>query len=369
MKHHILSINPGSTSTKIALYVDKTEKFTTSIPHSDQALEGFDELVDQYDFRHRLVLEELSHRGYPLERLHAVVGRGGLFPNIQGGGYGVNQAMVEAVYSGEMIAHASNLGCLIARSIAQPLSIPAYVYDCVSADELMDEARVTGIPQVVRTSLCHVLNSKATARRTAEMAGKRYEEMNFIVAHLGGGISISAHRRGQIVDAISDDEGPFSPDRAGAISSTAMMKLCFSGQYTQREMKKTLRGGGGLRALLGTGDCQEIGRRIQQGDSQAALVFQAMAYQIARGIYSLVPALDGQVNRVVITGGIAHSSVLMPMLMERLGTGLRVAVVAGEAEMESLALGALRMLRGEEPVKQYLGIRPFAPRKVGQQTT
>lgn len=353
MSYKILSINPGSTSTKIALCEDEKELFSTTIRHTDEELAPFPEVASQYDFRKQIIVEELKKQGYEEKDLAAVVGRGGIFPNIKAGGYLVNDAMKAMIFEGNIIPHASNLGALISDAIAKPLGIPAYVYDCVSSDEITEVAKITGLVDVVKKSTCHVLNSKATSRKVAEKIGKKYEDMNFIVAHLGGGISVSAHKKGQIVDCIPDDSGPFSPERAGAIPALDMVEICYSGKYTKKEMGKVLRGNGGLKSLLGTNDCIEVENRVLAGDPEATLIYQAMAYQIARGICSLLPALEGKVHAIVLTGGIAYSKPLIDMIKEYFGSLFKVEVYPGENEMEALTLGALRMLSGEEQVKEY----------------
>ncbi len=351
----ILSINPGSTSTKIALYEEKTELFCTTIRHSDEEIGQFEGIADQYDFRKDLVLAELKNKGYALEELSAVVGRGGIFPNIEAGGYLVNEAMKEKVFNGEASPHASNLGSLVSEAIATPLGIPAYIYDCVSSDAMMDKARITGLPSIRRKSECHVLNTKAIARMVAENAGKQYNEMNFIVAHLGGGISVSAHEKGVIVDCLPDDQGPFSPERAGALPTAKVMELCFSGEYTKKEFSKILRGNGGMKAYLGTADCIAIEAMIAEGNELAREVYEAQAYQVARGMCSLIPAIDGDLDAFIITGGIAHSKLLTGMISDYVSKIGKVEIVPGENEMEALTFGALRILNGEEDAKVYLG--------------
>ncbi len=350
----ILSINPGSTSTKIALYRGEAEEFCTTLRHSDEELAPYPNVIDQYDFRKDLILDVLQKQGLELSELNAVVGRGGLFPHVKAGGYRVNQTMKNLVLEDKISPHASNIGCLIADAIAQPLDIPAYVYDCVSSDEMMDVARVTGIPEIVRTSFCHVLNSKAMSRKVAESQGKTYEEMNYIVAHLGGGISISAHRKGKIIDTIADDQGAFSPERAGSLPLLEMLELCYSGKYNKREAQQILRGNGGLKRHLGTSNCIEIERRIDQGDEHAALLYDAQAYQIAKAIGMLSPALCFDIDAIILTGGVAHSQRLTDRIRHYLGEFRPIIVAAGENEMESLSLGVLRILSGQETARDYV---------------
>lgn len=350
----ILAINPGSTSTKIALYQGEEEVFCNTIRHSDEELAIFQDVEDQYDLRKQLVLETLEREGYDLGLLSAVVGRGGLFPYMKAGGYRVNDAMKRMVYTEGVFAHVSNIGCIIADAIAKPLGIPAYVYDCVSADEMTDVARVTGIPEIVRTSLCHVLNSRAMSRKVAESMGRQYEEMNFIVAHLGGGISVSAHQKGRIVDSIADDQGSFSPERSGSLPASQILELCYSGKFTKREAQKIIRGNGGLKRHLGTSDCMEIERRIERGDQYAALVYEAQAYQIAKAIGMLSPALCFDIDAIILTGGVAHSEMLTSRIQHYLGGVRKVVIAAGENEMEALSLGAYRILTGQEEAREYV---------------
>ncbi len=353
MDYKILSINPGSTSTKIALYENENELFCTTIRHSVEELAPYAEVYDQADFRKELVINELKKNGYELSDLHATVGRGGLFTNIRAGGYAVNQKMKDLVKSGTMIAHASNLGSLISAAIAEPLGIPAYVYDCVSSDDLKDIARITGLPEVVRESTCHVLNTKAMGRKYAESIGKKYEDLNLVIAHLGGGISVSAHEKGLIVDMVADDEGSFSPERAGGLPAVKTAKLCFSGEYDQKSFSKLIRGGGGLKRHLGTTDCIEVEKRIENGDEQAKKIYDAMAYCVAKDIGRMSAPLRFDVDAVVITGGIAYSKPLTDLICEYLGSYTKLVVLPGENEMEALTFGALRILRGEEVAQEY----------------
>ena len=295
MSYRLLILNPGSTSTKAAVYDDDRQVAMKSIVHTNQDLAPYPTLYDQLDYRVALVRGWLGQEGIDLSTLSAVVGRGGIIPNIVAGGYVVDDNLVDCLRNYPVFDHASNLGGLMARAFAQPLNIPAYIYDAVTSDELLPEARVTGFKEVTRTS--HVLNARATAHKYAEALGRKYEDMNLVVAHLGGGISISAHSRGRIIDSVSDDAGPFgriidsvsddagpfSPDRSGSLNMLYVVDLCYSGKYTKKEMLKKLRGEGGMSALLGTHDCQEIERRIENGDEWAALVYKAQALQMTSG--------------------------------------------------------------------------------------
>ncbi len=353
MNYKILSINPGSTSTKIALYENETELFCTTLRHSVEELAPFPDIADQYDFRKNLVMTELEKHGYKAEDLSAVVGRGGLFTGIKAGGYKVTEKMKEMAASDKVVPHASNIGSLISAAIAEPLGIPAYIYDSVCADELTDEARVTGLSDIVRTSTYHVLNTKAMGRKYAESVGKKYEDLNMIIAHMGGGITVGAHCKGRIVDVLADHEGPFSPERAGGLPALDLVKLCFSGKYDEKTLGKMIRGNGGLKSLLGTTDCIAVENEALAGNEKTKLIYDAMAYNVAKGIAKMAPALKFNIDAVVITGGIAYSKYLTDLICEYLGGFANVVVLPGENEMEALTFGALRILKGEEIAQEY----------------
>ena len=351
--YNILSVNPGSTSTKVALYEDEKQIFVENIEHSRDELSVFKIIPDQLEYRKKLVLDILASKGSKLEQLSAVVGRGGLIPNLKTGGYIVTSKMEEALKSDSISPHAANLGGLIAKAIAEPLNIPAYIYDGVTSGELSEIAKITGIPGIVRQSMCHALNSRAMARKYAQSQGKKYESMNFIVAHLGGGISVSAHKEGHIIDSVADDDGQFSPERSGSIPLMDAIELCFSGKYTKAEMKEMVRGKGGMYAYLGTSDCRVIEKRIEDGDRLAALVFEAQAYQIAKGIGLLSVTLYGEIDGIILTGGVAFSKLLTSKIESYVNFIAPVIIMPGENEMESLANAGLRLLRGEEIAKEY----------------
>jgi len=358
----ILVLNPGSTSTKAAVYEDEHPLLTRSIVHTNQELSPYPALNDQLDYRVALVRSWLAQEGFELSRLSAVVGRGGIIPNIVTGGYIVDEALADCLLHHTVFDHASNLGGLMAREFARPLGIPAYIYDAVTSDELPPEARVTGFREVTRTSFCHVLNARATGHKYAQAMGRRYEDMNLVIAHLGGGISISAHSHGRIIDSVSDDAGPFSPDRSGSLNMLYVVDMCYSGKYTKPEMLKKLRGEGGMSALLGTHDCREVEERIAQGDEWAALVYQAQALQIAKGVGVMLGCFTELIDAVILTGGLANSKKLTGMVIGYLHNLCRVVVIPGENEMEALALGALRILRGEEESRVYHPVCPLPAR-------
>ncbi|HWQ77914.1 MAG TPA: butyrate kinase [Anaerovoracaceae bacterium] len=354
MEYYILAINPGSTSTKIAVYKNEERLFVQSIEHSPADLAACKNLKDEFDMRKSLISKALEDNAFDTGLLSAVVGRGGMLPPVNAGGYLVNEDMKKRIIRGPIPKHASNLGALLAEAVAKPLSIPAYIYDAVSSDEMREVAKITGVPEIVRQPFCHVLNTKATARKAAESLGKKYEDMNFVIAHLGGGISISAHQYGRIVDAIEDDGGPFSPERAGSIPLQYVVDMCYSGDYSKNDLKKKLRGMGGLKAHLGTHDCREIERMISRGDEHAKLVYEAQAYQVAKGIGELSPTIDGKIDGIILTGGVAYSEMLTGMIKKRVEFIAPVIIMPGENELESLAFGALRILRGEEGVSEYV---------------
>ena len=359
MSYDILVLNPGSTSTKAAVYRDERPLIALSVVHTNQDLAPYPTLNDQLDDRVGMVRSWLALEGYELSQLSAVVGRGGIIPNIVSGGYLVDEALTDCLLHHSVFDHASNLGGLMAREFARPLDVPAYIYDAVTSDELLPEARVTGFKEVTRTSFCHVLNARATGHKYAQAMGRKYEDMNLVVAHLGGGISVSAHCRGRIIDSVSDDAGPFSPDRSGSLNMLYVLDLCFSGKYTKAQMMKKLRGEGGMSALLGTHDCQEVERRIAAGDEWAALVYRAQALQIAKGVGTMLGCFTQLIDAVILTGGLAHSKLLTGMVTEYLHSLCRVVILPGENEMEALALGGLRILRGEEDAHQYHPVCPM----------
>ncbi|HDR06169.1 MAG TPA: butyrate kinase, partial [Candidatus Coatesbacteria bacterium] len=307
MAEMILVINPGATSTKVAVYDGDKMSFIEVVRHHADQLASFPKILDQLEFRKELILEVLGNVGISPEGLAATVGRGGALKPLVSGTYKVNRAMVEDVIAGNVAAeHASNLGCLLAHEIAKPQEIPAFIVDPVSVDEFDDVARLSGLPELERKSLSHALNLKAVAHRAAEELGKPYEKMNLIAAHLGTGISVTAHRRGRMMDVNNaNDGGPFSPQRAGSLPTTGLIKLCFSGKYPAAELKKRVVGRGGIMAYLGTDDMREVDRRIEEGDAEAKRVLDAMAYQVAKECGAMAAALAGTQEAVVITGGVA----------------------------------------------------------------
>ena len=354
MGYKQLIINPGSTSTKLALYEDKEKIVQENVEHDAAQMQQFDSIADQIPFRMGIIRDFMSRNSIQEKDLSAVMGRGGLVFGLKTGGYEVNDDLCEALVNDRLSQpHASNLGGLLARELARPLGIPAYIYDAVTGGELTEVAKITGIRDIERRSFCHVLNSRAMAIRYAQENGLDYNKLNLIVAHLGGGISASVHAQGRIIDSIGDDDGQFSPERSGSVPSLELIRLCFSGDYTKADMVKKVRGKGGLFAHLGTSDCRVIEKMIKGGDQHADLVFQAQAYQIAKGIGLLSIVLKGKCDAIILTGGVARSQMLTDRIKEYVSFIAPVAVLPGENEMEALALGGLRLLSGEETARQY----------------
>ena len=353
MDYKILAINPGSTSTKVALYENENEIFTNTIDHPVELINQFEEIEDQLNMRRDLVLSLLKDKGFDVNQLSAVVARGGMLPPVKSGAYVINDLMIDRVENRPVMEHASNLAAPIAYGIAKKVGIPSYIYDSVMTDELSDVARISGMPDITRTSSSHVLNTRAMAIKAANKLGKAYEDLNIIVAHLGGGISVNVHHGGQIVDLISDDEGPFSPERSGRVPCRSLVDLCYSGKYDKKTMQRKIRGNGGLRGYLNTIDARDVEKMIADGNQEAKLIYEAMAYQIAKGIGELATVLNGNIDLIVLTGGIAYSKMLTSWIEKRVSFIAKVEIMPGENEMEALAYGALRVIRGKEEARTY----------------
>ena len=352
----ILVINPGSTSTKIAVYDNEKSIFLKNIKHSNEDLEPFKTISDQYEFRKEVILNELIQADIDIERIDGIVGRGGLVKPIESGVYEVNEALKCDLRKGVLGEHASNLGGLIADDIANSLpSSKAYIADPVVVDELEDVARITGSPDMPRRSIFHALNQKAVGRLFARTRGFVYEELNLIVAHMGGGVSIGAHNKGKVIDVNNaiDGYGPFSPERAGTLPTGALIKACFSGEYTYEDMKKIVNGKGGLVAHLGTNQAFEVEKRVKAGDKHAELVLSAMCYQIAKAIGGCATVLKGKVNGIILTGGIAHDKFVVDYIREMVDFIAPVAVYPGEDEMNALMQNGLMALRNQVKCKVY----------------
>jgi len=354
VKHRILVINPGSTSTKIAVYEDETPLFTKSVEHGQRDLEKFAEIFDQYEMRKEVLVKALESENVPLRSLTAVVARGGLLPPVQAGAYRVNDDMVFQLKYRPQNEHASNLGAPIAYAIAQEIGVDSYVYDPVTVDELEPIARITGLPEMERKGMGHNLNMRASAIRHARDVGRPYQELTLIVAHLGGGITLSLHKNGRMIDMISDDEGPFSPERAGGLPVFQVIKMATSPGYDYKKMMKKVKTQGGLKGLCGLTDAREIQKRIAEGDAKLALIYEAMAHNIAKNIGKLAVVVGGKVDAIILTGGIANSKMVTDWIAERVGFIAPVALIPGENEMQALAEGCLRVLRGEEKAREFV---------------
>ncbi|MDR3589089.1 MAG: butyrate kinase [Negativicutes bacterium] len=352
--YRILSINPGSTSTKIAVYENEQELFQKTVTHDGQELAGYKLMVDQLAMRQKAIAECLKQLDFPLASLSAVAGRGGKLPPLVRGAYRITKSMVDFLTYHPIDEHASNLGAIIAHSIAAPLGIPSFIYDAVVVDELEDVARLSGVPELKRKASCHVLNMRAVALKTAQKMGRRLDELNVVVCHMGGGITATVIQNGRMIDVLTDEEGPFSPERAGRVPCRQLVDLCFSGKHDRSSATKRMRGHGGLLAYLGTNNALEVEKRIKQGDQSAELIYQGMAYQVAKGVGELATVVSGNVDVIILTGAIAHSRLFTGWVVDRVQFIAPVVIVPGENELEALALGTLRVLRGEEEAREFV---------------
>ena len=354
MSYKILTINPGSTSTKISLFVDDKEVVSEKLKHDSVELAKYNRIIDQKEYRASLIREALNKSQYKLTDLDAVVGRGGLLRPIPSGTYQVNQKMMDDLTSGRT-DHASNLGAMLAQELANVAKCPAFIVDPVVVDEFDPLARYSGCKHIERQSIFHALNHKAVARKIAEQIGKKYEDCNFVVAHLGGGISVGPHLKGRVIDNNNalDGEGPFSPERTGSLPAGQWLELITSGKYEKSELKKLIKGKGGFMSYLETADAILIEQKVAQGDVRFTEVQNAMCYQISKDIGASATALCGKVDRIIITGGLAYNSQIINEIKRRTEWIAPIEVVPGENEMEALYLGGKRVLSGQEEVKQY----------------
>jgi butyrate kinase len=350
---HILVINPGSTSTKFGIYTKDCAELVRTIRHTDEDLIPFRgrSVLDQHDYRANQIKSELQKTGYGGGEFDAVVGRGGLLPPVTSGTYLVDDAMLEELRLARRGEHASNLGAVLAYSFAKAAGVNAYVVDPVSVDEWQDCARISGSTLMERSCLSHALNTKAVARRFAREQHREYQTMWLIVVHMGSGISVSAHQDGRMIDSNTGEEGPFGIDRSGSLPVQQLIKICFSGLYTQKQLDQLVFGAGGVSSYLGTKDLMEVERRIDSGDERAAAVLDAMVYQIAKEAGGLAAVLHGKVDAVLLTGGMAHSKRIVSRLHEYLEWIAPIKVYPGEDELQSLAEGVFRVLSGEEQPK------------------
>ena len=350
-----LIINPGSTSTKIGVFDDENLLFEETLRHTTEEISQFPTIVDQKDFRKKIITDLLASKNFDMKSLNMVVGRGGMLKPIPGGTYAVTDDLLHDLVIGKQGQHASNLGGILAREIADQIGVKAYIVDPVVVDELSDVARVSGMPDVQRTSIFHPLNQKAVARRYAKSVGKKYQDLNLVVAHLGGGVSVGAHDHGRIVDVYSafEGDGAMSPERCGGLPTGALIRLCYSGKFSEKEMLKKATGAGGFNAYLGTNDAREVMKKIDAGDEKARLVMDAFIFQVCKDIGAQATVLKGKVDQIIITGGIAYNERITSAMKERIGFIAPVTVYPGEDELLALAQGAIRVMNGEEKAQQY----------------
>lgn len=351
----ILIINPGSTSTKVGIFTAGEMKINKSVKHPDEELRKFPTIWDQYDYRRNAVLSVLQESGMTMDEMDAIACRGGNVKPLPGGTYRICAKMIADMKSGIYGGHPINVGGLVAYDLGDQFNIPVLTADPPMTDELCTSARYSGIPQIARTSSFHALNQKATARKVAAGLGKKYDEVNLIVVHLGGGISVGAHRKGQIIDVNNalDGDGAFSPERAGSLPAGDLVKLCFSGEYSKEEILKLLTGGGGLYAYLGTTNAIEIEARIAAGDTKAAEVYEAMVFQVAKEIGASSAVLEGEIDAIALTGSLVYSKVLLDSLLKKISFIAPVQLIPGENEMEALADAAMRYFNNEEALSVY----------------
>lgn len=352
----ILTINPGSTSTKFGVFAGTDAIFIKTIRHTNEELAPFDKITDQFAFRKDMIMKQIEQEEIDLQQIRAIVGRGGLLKPIESGVYAVNDTMLKDLQNSPLGEHASNLGGLIALDIASALpAADAYIANPVVVDELDDIARISGHPLLPRISIFHALNQKAVARQHAKSIMRKYEELNLIVVHLGGGITVGAHKQGRVVDVNQglDGDGPFSPERTGSLPVGALVRLCFSGKYSEKQLLKMIKGEGGLVAYLGTNSAYDVEQRVQKGDQEAALIYNAMAYQVAKEIGAMATVLRFNVDGILITGGIAYDKYFVNQIIERVHRIAPVHVYPGEDELKALAMNGLRVITGETQPKVY----------------
>lgn len=355
MAYKSLIINPGSTSTKIGVFEDETLLFEETLRHSTEELAPYSSIVGQKRFRKDLIIAILEKKNFDIKELDVIVGRGGLLKPIPGGTYRVTDELLADLQIGKQGQHASNLGGILAREIGDELGIPSFIVDPVVVDELAPASRLSGVPELPRVSIFHALNQKAVAKRYARESGQKYEDLNLIVVHMGGGVSVGAHKDGKVIDIFNalDGDGAFSPERAGGVPAGALVKLCFSGRYSEKEVYRKLVGNGGFNAYLGTNDAREVTVRADNGDEKAALVLEAFWHQVAKNIGSMATVLQGKVDKIILTGGIAYNKKTCDELQKRCGWIADFIIYPGEDELLALAQGALRVLNGEEAAMEY----------------
>lgn len=350
-----LIINPGSTSTKIGVFEDETLLFEETLRHSTEEISKYASIYEQKDFRKNVILDVLNKKNFDMKSINFIVGRGGMLKPIPGGTYNVSDDLLNDLVIGKQGQHASNLGGILAREIGDELGVPSFIVDPVVVDELQDVARLSGVAELPRRSVFHALNQKAVAKRYAKEVGKKYEDLNLIVVHMGGGVSVGAHQNGRIIDVANalDGEGPFSPERAGAVPPGDLIKLCFSGKYTEKEVYKMVVGNGGFNSYLHTNDARDVEKLYMEGDEFGSLVMRAFHYQVSKEIGAMSTVLKGKVDRIILTGGIAYSPFTCGEIEKRTGFIAPVTVYPGEDELLALCQGGLRVITGEEKACVY----------------
>ncbi|MCI9200688.1 MAG: butyrate kinase [Lachnospiraceae bacterium] len=350
-----LIINPGSTSTKIGVFEDETLLFEETLRHSTEEIAQYASIVEQKDFRKNIILDLMKEKDFDMKSLDVIVGRGGMLKPIPGGTYAVTDDLLGDLKVGVQGQHASNLGGILAREIADSIGIPSYIVDPVVVDELMPTARYSGVPELPRISIFHALNQKAVAKRYANEKGVAYDSLNLIVVHMGGGVSVGAHEKGKVVDVFNalDGDGAFSPERAGAVPPGALIKMCFSGKYTEKEVYKKLVGNGGFNAYLNTNDMRDVDKMVDEGNKEAEEIREAFILQVAKDIGSMACVLKGKVDQIIMTGGIAYDKAVTDGLKEKAGFIAPVTVYPGEDELLALAQGAIRVMTGKETAMVY----------------
>ncbi len=350
-----LIINPGSTSTKIGVFEDETLLFEETLRHSTEEISQYASIVDQKDFRKEIITNLLREKDFDIHSLNMIVGRGGMLKPIPGGTYEVTDELLADLKIGKQGQHASNLGGILAREIADTINVPAYIVDPVVVDELIPIARYSGVPELPRTSVFHALNQKAVAKRYAKETGKAYDSLNLIVVHMGGGVSVGAHENGRIIDVFNalDGDGAFSPERAGAVPAGALIKMCFSGEYTEKEVYSKIVGKGGFNAYLGTNDMRNVVKAANEGNEKASELIDAFVFQVCKDMGSMACVLNGKVDQIIVTGGIAYNQLVIDKIKERTGWIAPFTVYPGEDELLALVQGGLRVLNGEERAMEY----------------
>ncbi len=350
-----LIINPGSTSTKIGVLCDEKEVLVETLRHTSEEIGSYKSIYEQKDFRKRVILDILKEKDFNMKEINAVVGRGGMLKPICGGTYEVDENLINDLKDGVQGQHASNLGGILAREIADELGVRAFIVDPVVVDEFEEVARISGVPELPRKSKFHALNQKAVAKRYGNESGKGYENTNVIVAHMGGGVSVGAHKKGKVVDVNNalDGDGPFSPERAGEVPVGDLVKMCFSGKYTEKEIYSKIVGKGGFVAYSNTNDARDVINGREAGEKHATLIYDAFIYQICNQIGKMATVLKGDVDAIIITGGIAYSPIVINSIKESVQWIADVVVYPGEDELLALAQGAIRVLTGKEEVQKY----------------